>query len=133
MTKKRCKECEGKGEECKCPEKRKKGWYGLDIHDKDDDNDQTHDGPMDSMDGGGGLGEGIKMPKEPSHKQLDGMSTSHKRKKLADFKAATDEAKKRQSDKKRSDELYMERKRKGIKFYDSKGTGYIRDGKKHYD
>ena len=37
--------------------------------------------------------------------------------------------KKHLGDQKRKDELYMERKRKGIKFYDSKGSGYMKGGK----
>ena len=43
------------------------------------------------------------------------------------------EGEKRQSAKKRKDELAAERMTKGIRFYDKKGSGYIRDGKKVYD
>jgi len=43
------------------------------------------------------------------------------------------EGEKRQSAKKRKDELATERMTKGIRFYDKKGSGYIRDGKKVYD
>ena len=31
------------------------------------------------------------------------------------------------------EKLRSDTKKKGVKFYDSKGTGRIRDGKKHYD
>ena len=43
------------------------------------------------------------------------------------------EGEKRESAKKRKDELATERITKGIRFYDKKGSGYIRDGKKVYD
>ena len=127
---KKCKKCGETDSECTCPHKRKKGWYGLDIRHKDDDMDGD-DGPM--ADSEGGLGEQVKMPKEPGHKQLDGLSRSNKQKKLDDFKAHASEAKKRQKDLDRKGELSKERRTKGIKFYDAKGSGYIRDGKKHYD
>ena len=31
------------------------------------------------------------------------------------------------------EKLRIDKKKKGVKFYDKKGTGRIRDGKKHYD
>ena len=43
------------------------------------------------------------------------------------------EGEKREATKKRKDELTTERITKGIRFYDKKGSGYIRDGKKVYD
>lgn len=127
--KKRCKECKGMGDECKCPKKGKVGYYGLDIRHKDDDmdNDMPQDtSPMETN-------EAVKMPKEPGHKQLDGLSNQHKKKKLEAFKAQADEAKKRQRDLDRKGELAHERRTKGIRFYDAKGSGYIRGGKKEYD
>ena len=134
---KRCKECEGKGkDECQCPKKLKKGWYGLDRHHEDDDDatiDPDH--PGDGGSEGGAMGEGVKMPRAPQDSDVDmkGISAEKKRKKLDDFRAASTEAKKRQGDQKRKDELYSERKRKGIRFYDAKGSGYMKGGKKEYD
>ena len=140
--KRRCKECEGKGEDCKCPEpKRKKGYYGLEKWDNDDENDHP-DGPQDALDGGmgggeggGAMGEAVKMPRAPqdSDKSMEGMSREKKQKRLSDFRAAAGEAKKRQGDEDRKAELASERRTKGIRFYDAKGSGYIKGGKKHYD
>ena len=135
--KKRCKECEGMGKDCKCPPKAKGGrlgYYGLEHDDSDDKHMGTDDMVGDgNSDGGGSMGESVKMPKEPGHKQLDGLSSRHKKKKLDDFKAHADEAKKRQRDLDRKGELAKERRTKGIRFYDAKGSGYIKDGKKQYD
>ncbi len=134
--KKRCKECEGMGKDCKCTKKGKLGYYGLEK-DYDDDKDMNDDHPMDGDSGGGsgGMSEGIKMPKAPSDadKSMQGMSSEKKKKNLDSFKAAASEAKKRQSDKDRKDELASTRMKKGIKFYDAKGSGYIKGGKKTYD
>ena len=81
------------------------------------------------------MGEEVKMPRAPqdSDRDMKGISPEKKKKKLDDFRAAASDAKKRQGDQKRKDELYMERKRKGIRFYDSKGSGYMKGGKKEYD
>lgn len=133
---KRCKECEGKGkDECECPKKAKKGWYGLERHYQDDDGTMDPDHPGDGGSEGGAMGEGVKMPQAPSDadKDMQGITAQKKKKKLEDFHSSVADAKKRQSDQDRKDQLYLERKRKGIKFYDSKGTGYIKNGKKHYD
>ena len=132
---KRCKECEGKGKDCKCPDKAKKGFYGLERYYGDDDN---HQSPISQDEGGsaeGGMSEAIKMPRAPqdSDKGMMGASKEKKQRKMSEFKKAADEAKKRQADKDRSDALYSERRTKGIKFYDAKGSGYIKGGKKHYD
>ena len=132
--KKTCKKCGEEKKDCTCPEKRKKGWYGLDIrHTSDDDMDGNE--PMGSEDAGGGLGEAIKMPKAPSDadRSMKGISTEKKKKKLEAFKAQADEAKKRQRDEDRKGELAKERRTKGIRFYDAKGSGYIKGGKKEYD
>ena len=135
--KKRCKECEGKGkDECECPKKARKGWYGLERHNDDDDDDATLD-PDHSADSGdgGGLGEAVRMPRRPqdSDKDMEGMSRQRKEKKLSDFRAAADAAKKRQNDENRKGELAAERRTKGIRFFDAKGSGYIKGGKKTYD
>lgn len=126
---KRCKECEGKGKECECP---KKGYYGLErrSHDEED----NHESPI-AQDEGGGVSEAVKMPREPQNtdRHMKGISPEKKKKKLADFKAASDEAKKRQGDQDRKAELAKERRTKGIRFYDAKGSGYIKGGKKEYD
>ena len=134
---KRCKECEGKGKECVCPDKKGRvGMYGLE-RDHDDDNHETPIGQDEggSSDGGGGMSEAVKMPKAPSDadKSMQGISSEKKKKKLTDFRASADDAKRRQSDKDRKDELAVERIRKGVRFYDAKGSGYMKGGKKQYD
>ena len=40
---------------------------------------------------------------------------------------------KRREQKKQSEKLYMDTKKKGVKFYDKQGTGRLKDGKKVYD
>lgn len=127
-----CKKCKKDKSECECKAMRR-GYYGL--------GDQTHDNDDMSpeiggeMGADGGMSEAIKMPRAPqdSDRSMKGISPEKKKKKLDDFRASADDAKKRQNDQKRKDELYIQRKKKGVKFYDSKGSGYIRDGKKHYD
>ena len=130
--KKRCKECEGMGDDCKCPKKPRKGYYGLDDH-GDEDNNGYDDAGIDGSDGGGAMGESIKMPEAPSDASTQGMSTEKKTKSLEKFKAAADDAKKRKKYKDENDELAVTRMKKGVKFYDSKGSGYLKDGKKVYD
>ena len=44
-----------------------------------------------------------------------------------------DAKEKRREQRKKSEKLYMDTKRKGVKFYDKKGTGRLKDGKKIYD
>ena len=39
----------------------------------------------------------------------------------------------RREQQKKSEKLYMDTKKKGVKFYDKKGTGRLKDGKKVYD
>jgi len=41
--------------------------------------------------------------------------------------------KKKTDERKKKDSVYVDRVRKGIKFYDKKGKGHIRGGKKVYD
>ena len=130
--KKKCKECEGMGDDCKCPKKSKGGrggWFGY------GDYDQDHDDHSDGGDGGGGMGEAVKMPTAPSDadRTMKDMSSEKKKKNPDAFKSAADDAKKRQANKQKNDDLYVERKKKGIRFYDSKGSGYLKGGKKTYD
>lgn len=134
---KKCKKCKKSEEDCKCPKKGRIGYYGLDK-DYDEDEDGSQDAPLENgnMSGGeGGLGEAVKMPREPreTDRHMRGISSEKKRKKLDAFRAQADEAKKRQRDEDRKGELAKERRTKGIRFYDAKGSGYIRDGKKNYD
>ena len=46
---------------------------------------------------------------------------------------ARDRVKKKTDERKKKDASYVERVKKGIKFYDKKGKGHIRGGKKVYD
>ena len=48
-------------------------------------------------------------------------------------KRIRDAEERRRNQKKESEKLYVDIKRKGIKFYDKKGTGRIKKGKKVYD
>ena len=121
--KKVCDNCGENSKDCNCAyKKHPKGSYGLSdrFSDDDDESDQTNS----QM---GGMDESLKAPK------LDGISPEKKRKKLDAFKAQADEAKAREKDKDKKHSLYKERKTKGIRFYDAKGSGYIKSGKKTYD
>ena len=127
---KKSKQCDNCGEnenDCTCKYKKmKKGSYGLEtIIGDDDDNDQGGNSGMD-----GGMSEALK---EPSQRSLDGFSNEKREKKLRDFKAQAGEAKSRAKDKERKGQLSSERQAKGIRFYDSKGSGYLKGGKKTYD
>lgn len=112
-----------------------KGSYGLGLRFSNEEDKDEADIVTAGEGGDGGVSEEIKMPRAPqdTDRGMKGMSKQKKEKKMSEFKAAADEAKKRQSDKKRSDELYHERRTKGVRFYDAKGSGYIKGGKKHYD
>ena len=44
-----------------------------------------------------------------------------------------DAKEKRKEQQKKSEKLYMDTKKKGVKFYDKTGSGRIKDGKKIYD
>ena len=128
---KKCKKCKESEEDCKCPKKGKKGFYGLDIHHNED---EGSDSDIGISDGGGGMSEAaVKMPREPKPEVVQKMSSREKKKTLGDFKAAADIAKKRKSDIDRKSELAHERRTKGIRFYDAKGKGYMKGGKKVYD
>ena len=71
-----------------------------------------------------------------------GTKSPKKKKKLkeSDFKsymaqaqAARDRLKKKQEDRKKADAQYADTKKHGVRFYDKKGSGRIRSGKKIYD
>lgn len=111
------KSCEPKGK------KRKKGMYGLD--DEGDRDDATEDNGA--------------MPQDNTNEELNpdihmkGMSREKKQRAMDKFRERSKEAAKRKEDKERKSDLAHERRTKGIRFYDAKGSGYIRDGKKVYD
>ena len=44
-----------------------------------------------------------------------------------------DAKEKRREQQKKSEKLYIDTKKKGVKFYDKKGSGRLKDGKKIYD
>ena len=44
-----------------------------------------------------------------------------------------DAKEKKREQQKKSEKFYMDTKKKGVKFYDKKGTGRLKDGKKIYD
>ena len=44
-----------------------------------------------------------------------------------------DAKERRREQQKKSEKLYMDTKKKGVKFYDKKGSGRLKDGKKVYD
>ena len=48
-------------------------------------------------------------------------------------KRIRDAKERRREQKKQSEKLYTDTKKKGVKFYDKKGTGRLKDGKKIYD
>ncbi len=48
-------------------------------------------------------------------------------------KRIRDAKERRREQQKKSEKLYMDTKKKGVKFYDKKGTGRLKDGKKIYD
>ena len=52
---------------------------------------------------------------------------------MKDVQAAKDRVKKKTEDRKKKDASYVDRVKKGIRFYDKKGKGHIRGGKKVYD
>jgi len=132
--KEKCEKCGKKhAEGSACPQP--KGSYGLAYIGRDEHDENSGTDENAGVSGEGGLGEAIKMPRAPQEtdRGMKGASKEKKQRKMADFKKAADDAKKRQADKDRSDELYKERRTKGVRFYDSKGSGYIKGGKKNYD
>ena len=112
---------------CKTEEKkRKKGMYGL--QDEDSEGDES------SQENGG-------MPQDSANEErqlnpdtdLKDMSSDSKKRAMDAFRERSAEAKKRKSDKDNKDKLASERMTKGIRFFDKKGSGYIKGGKKRYD
>ena len=71
------------------------------------------------MSGGeGGMSEGIRMPKAPSDadKSMKGSSRERKERTLSNFKAAADDAKKRQKYKDENDDLAVDSYEEGCSF-----------------
>ncbi len=128
--KKHCKKCDKSKTDCTCPKGSKGRYYTLDHRDMEDTTMDSDHGMED-----GGMSEGIRMPKAPSDadKNMKDMSGESRRKTLADFKAAASNAKKRQKYKDENDDLAVTRMKKGVRFYDKKGSGYLKGGKKTYD
>jgi len=52
---------------------------------------------------------------------------------MADTKAAKDRQKKKIEDRKKKDAQFVDTRKQGVKFYDKKGSGRIKSGKKIYD
>mgnify|MGYP006238903839 CR=1 FL=1 len=111
---------------CKSEEKkRKKGMYGLDDEgDRDDASEDNGSMPQDNANEARELIPDV---------HLKGMSSEKKKKAMDKFRERSSEAAKRKKDKETKNNLAHERMTKGIRFFDSKGSGYIRDGKKNYD
>ena len=127
---KRCKECQGMGDECKCPKKSSKstkGSYGLGRetgYGYDDDHQNPDD--VSGSSEGGGMSESLA--------QSQTRKAAAETKSLAKFKEKAEAAKKRQSEKDAlHNQMRSDRKTKGIRFSDARGKGYIKDGKKTYD
>jgi hypothetical protein len=125
MADKKCLKC-GKVHEGKC--KTKKGSYGLGPEEIEDD-------LLDDEITVTGAEEGSMNERTEFNVDLDmkGMSDEKKQSALEKFRKNAAEAKKRKEYKDNNDKLRSETRAKGIRFYDSKGSGYIRKGKKHYD
>jgi len=52
---------------------------------------------------------------------------------MADAQAARDRLKKKVEDRKKKDTQFVDTRKKGVRFYDKKGSGRIKSGKKIYD
>ena len=71
-------------------------------------------------------GEGVQEDKEDEDLQ--------KMIKIATIKTnAAKDIRRRREQQKKSEKLYMDTKNKGVKFYDKKGSGRLKDGKKIYN
>jgi hypothetical protein len=70
----------------------------------------------------------------PEKKKIEEEIKTNRRISFPEMQKRIRDAKERRRDqKKQSEKLYMDTKRKGVKFYDKKGAGRIKDGKKIYD
>ena len=90
---KTCKKCKKDKAECECKAMRR-GYYGLGDQDHDGDDMTPEIGDAPSGGDGGGMSEGVKMPKAPSDadRGMKGISPEKKKKKLEDFRAAAGDA-----------------------------------------
>ena len=96
--------------------------------------DEDSEGDESSQENGG-------MPQDSANEErqlnpdtdLKDMSSDSKKRAMDAFRERSAEAKKRKSDKDNKDKLASERMTKGIRFFDKKGSGYIKKGKKSYD
>ena len=82
---KKCKKCDKYEKDCTCPKRGRLGYYGLDRDDSDDKHMGNEDMvPSEGGDGGGSMGEAVKMPTAPQEtdKDMEGMSSEKKQKKL---------------------------------------------------
>ena len=108
-----CPKCK-KRHKGKC--KTKKGSYGLGPEEVDDG--VLEDEILDTASEEGSMNESYRT----------------ERKALDSFRDAAKAAKERQEKRKKENaDLVAQTRQKGVRFYDSKGSGYIRKGKKHYD
>lgn len=128
MAKEKCPKCK-KVHDGKC--KTKKGGYGLSPEELEQDESEV--GSLDSVENP--LGDDAMNERREFNVDIDmkGMSGEKKRKALDDFRTAAAEAKKRNQRKDEDSKLRAQTREKGVRFYDKRGSGYIRKGKKHYD
>lgn len=121
-----CPKC-GKKHDGKC--KPKKGSYGLDQTEIDDDAQEIN-----TL--GGSLEDSSSMSERREFNvdiDMKDMSSENKKRALDDFRRAANEAKKRKADQEKNAAVRAQRREKGMRFYDKKGSGYIVNGKKKYD
>ena len=112
---------------CKTEEKkRKKGMYGLEDERGSGDYDESS-------------GDGSGSPQDSANEEFNadtdmkGMSREKKQKAMDAFRERSKEAAKRKKQKGENDNLKMDTMTKGVRFFDKKGSGYIKGGKKKYD
>lgn len=98
--------------------KPKKGYYGLEDQDRDDDG---------SEDIGTSEDEGTTTSESTD------LSGRERGKKMETFRKDRDEAAARNKDRQQKDDLKITLIKKGVRFYDKKGSGYLKGGKKTYD
>ena len=111
---------------CKTEEKkRKKGMYGLeDEGDRDDASEDNGTMPQDNQNEAREFNVDLDMKD---------MSREKKQRAMDAFRERSKEAAKRKKEKAENDNLRMDTMKKGVRFFDKKGSGYIKDGKKKYD